>query len=231
MIVAIDGPAGAGKSTVAKRLADRLGFDFLDTGAMYRAVALAGLRRGIDWDDADALAGLARTLDIRFEHPRILLNGEDVSTAIRANETTVAVRYVADHADVRQHLVRLQRQFAVGRNLVTEGRDQGTLVFPDAACKFFLNASARERARRRVADLQARGQQVPFEDILRQQQRRDDEDRRRPLGALIKAPDAVEIDTDGLSLDQVVQRLEQIVRQRVEQSAGEPTGVATRERS
>jgi CMP/dCMP kinase len=231
MIVTIDGPAGAGKSSVAKRLADRLGYDFLDTGAMYRVVALAGLRRGIDWADAEAVAQLARSVDIRFDDPRILLNGEDVSAAIRANETTVAVRHVADHPEVRQHLVSLQRQFAVGRNLVTEGRDQGTLVFPDAACKLFLNASAQERARRRVADLRARGQEVPFEEVLRQQQRRDDEDRQRPLGGLTMAADAIEFDTDGMSLDHVVQRLEQIVRRRVEQVAGEFTADSTDKQS
>ena len=219
MIVTIDGPAGAGKTTVAKRLAANLGYCFLDTGAMYRAVALAGLRRGIDWNDSKALAELARAIQIRFDGDRVLLDGEDVSEAIRANQTTVAVRHVADHPQVREHLVSLQREFGQGRDLVTEGRDQGTLVFPDARCKFFLNASAEERARRRVADLQARGHEVPLADILRQQQQRDDEDRQRPFGRLMRAPDAVEIVTDGMSQDQVVSRLEQIVRQRAEQPA------------
>jgi CMP/dCMP kinase len=190
MIVTIDGPAGAGKTTVAKRLAASLGYCFLDTGAMYRAVALAGLRRGVDWNDSKEVAELARAVQIRFDGDRVLLDGEDVSDAIRANQTTVAVRHVADHPQVREHLVSLQREFGRGRDLVTEGRDQGTLVFPDAACKFFLNASADERARRRVADLQARGHEVPLADILRQQQQRDDEDRQRPFGRLMRAADA-----------------------------------------
>jgi CMP/dCMP kinase len=224
MIVTIDGPAGAGKTTVAKRLAANLGYCFLDTGAMYRAVALAGLRRGIDWNDSKAVAELARAVQIRFDGDRVLLDGEDVSEAIRANQITVAVRHVADHAQVREHLVSLQREFGRGRDLVTEGRDQGTLVFPDAACKFFLNASADERARRRVTDLQARGHEVPLADILRQQQQRDDEDRQRPVGRLMRAADAVEIVTDGLSQDQVVSRLEQIVRQRAEQLAQHRSG-------
>jgi cytidylate kinase len=219
MIVTIDGPAGAGKTTVAKRLAANLGYCFLDTGAMYRAVALAGLRRGIDWNDSKEVAELARAVQIRFRGDRVLLDGEDVSEAIRANQTTVAVRHVADHPQVREHLVSLQREFGRGRDLVTEGRDQGTLVFPDAPCKFFLSANAEERARRRVADLQARGHEVPLADILRQQQQRDDEDRQRPFGRLMRAPDAVEIITDGLSQDQVVSQLEQIVRQRAEQLA------------
>src|SRR5882757_409243 len=130
MIVAIDGPAGAGKSSIARRLAERLGFAFLDTGAMYRAVALAALQRGLGPDEGDAIATLANELTIDFDGVRTLLDGEDVSTAIRTGEVTAAVYLAADNVAVRQRLVELQRQIADDRDLVTEGRDQGTVAFP-----------------------------------------------------------------------------------------------------
>ena len=144
MIVTIDGPAGAGKSTVAKTLARRLGFRFLDTGAMYRAVALAGLRAAVDWDRPEELAALARRIRIGFVGERVWLDGEDVSDAIRTTEITALIRYPADNPEVRRHLVDLQRQFAVDDDVVTEGRDQGTIAFPDAACKFFFIADVVE---------------------------------------------------------------------------------------
>jgi len=216
MIVTIDGPAGAGKTTVAKALARRLGFRFLDTGAMYRAVALAGLRHGVNWEEPSELAELATRLDIRFEGDRVLLDEVDVTEAIRTSETTAAIRYAADNERVRLVLVDRQRQFARHHDLVTEGRDQGTLVFPDARCKIFLSASPEERARRRVADMQARGEHLLLDDVLDQQQRRDEQDYRRNLGRLAKAPDAVEVVTDGMSLEEVVDRLEQIVRARAD---------------
>ena len=149
MIITIDGPAGAGKSTVARALARRLGFRFLDTGAMYRAVALAALRRGLDWDAPDDLARLARKLDIRMVSERILLDGEDVTEAVRTSDVTAVTRYAADNPQVREFLVELQRKLAGTDNVVTEGRDQGTVAFPHAECKIFLTASREERWCRR----------------------------------------------------------------------------------
>lgn len=206
-IITIDGPAGAGKSTVARRLADRLGFEFLDTGAMYRAVALAGLRRGVDLCDEAELARLAHLIDLRFDQGRLLLDGEDVSEAIRTPEATAATKHAADNVEVRRKLIRCQREAAQGRNIVTEGRDQGTLVFPDAQMKVFLTASAEERARRRCEQLLAAGVAADFARVLSAQQQRDSEDQLRPFGALTAAPDAFVMPTDGLSVDQVVDRL------------------------
>ncbi len=214
MIVTIDGPAGAGKSTVAKALADRLGFDYLDTGAMYRAVALAGLRRGIDWTRPEPLAELARRLRLQWVANRILVDGEDVTEAIRTSEVTAATRYAADHPQVRAHLVALQRAAASGRNVVAEGRDQGTVVFPDAQCKIFLTASPAERARRRVRDLEAQGERAAFDKVLAAIQRRDHDDSIRPVGPLAKAPDAIEVPTDGLSVEEIVDRLVSMVAAR-----------------
>src|SRR5947209_15665079 len=152
MIVTLDGPAGAGKSSAAKALARRLGFDFLDTGAMYRAVTLVALRNGVDLQDQQALARLRG--DFRLDMPpgRVLLNGEDVTSAIRTMAVTNASGAIANSRNVRQHLVGLQRAIAQGRNVVCEGRDQGTIVFPNAMCKFFVIADPTERARRRQGE-------------------------------------------------------------------------------
>jgi cytidylate kinase len=214
MIVTIDGPAGAGKSTVARALARRLGFQYLDTGAMYRAVALAAMRRELDWDEADELAQLARTLDIELSGPRILLDGEDVTQIVRSTEVTAVTRYAADNPQVREHLVALQRAIAGQRNVVTEGRDQGTVAFPTAECKIYLTASPEERARRRQQDLAQRGETVSLEQVRADQQRRDVQDAARPVGPMKPAADAVEVLTDGLSIEQVVDRLEELVRSR-----------------
>ena len=215
MIVTIDGPAGAGKSSVARALARRLGFRFLDTGAMYRAVALAGERHGLDWDAPDDLARLAQTLDIRAIGDRILLDGEDVTEAVRTSDVTAVTCYAADNPKVRDRLATLQRDFAADHDTVSEGRDQGTVVFPDAECKIFLTASPEERARRRLHDLQSQGEPMTLAQVLAAQQCRDRQDAGRLVGPLAPAPDAVEVCTDRLTLDQVVDKLERLVRDRI----------------
>lgn len=212
MIVAIDGPAGAGKSSAARALARRLGFRFLDTGAMYRAVALAGLRHKVDWNDADSLARLAREIEIAPVGERVLLNGEDVTHEIRTLAVTSVTYYPANNSAVREHLVDLQRQVAAGQDVVTEGRDQGTVVFPHAEVKIFLTASPLERARRRLVDLQEHGETVTLEEVLADQNERDRRDASRDVGPLKPAADAQQFSTDGLSPDEVVDRLEALVR-------------------
>jgi len=216
VIVTIDGPAGAGKSTVARALAARLGFQYLDTGAMYRAVALAAMRRGLDWGRPEQLAELSRQLRIEVEGPRIFLDGEDVTEEVRSSAVTAVTRYSAGNPKVREHLVSLQRAIAGRRDVVTEGRDQGTVAFPQAECKIYLTAGPEERARRRLLDLQARGEQATLEQVLADQQRRDREDSSRDVGPLKPAPDAIEVSTDGLSIDQVVDRGRAIVRHRTQ---------------
>lgn len=215
MIVTIDGPAGAGKSTVARALAQRLGFRFLDTGAMYRAVAWAAAERQLDWSQPERLLALAEQLDLRLDGDRVLVDGRDVTAAIRTSAVTAVTRYAADNPGVRAHLVRLQRQAAAGQNVVTEGRDQGTVAFPNAECKFFLTASPEERARRRLADLAARGEALALDEVLAQQNQRDEGDASRSVGPLVKAADAIEVCTDGLSRDDVLTRLESLVRARM----------------
>jgi cytidylate kinase len=212
MIVTIDGPAGAGKSSAAKALARRLGFEFLDTGAMYRAVTLAALRAGINRDDPDALARLLAALQLEMPPGRVVLNGEDITGPIRTADVTAASGKVADSPVVRRHLNGLQRIIAAGRDMVTEGRDQGTIVFPDAACKFFLVADPSERARRRQQEMAARGEVLSWENVLRAQEARDRRDQARALAPMVPAPDAILVDTTYLSLDQVVDRLELEVR-------------------
>jgi cytidylate kinase len=214
MIVTIDGPAGAGKSVVARRLAERLGFRFLDTGAMYRAAALAAKRSGVAWDDAAAVAAAATAVSIDVTADRVLLDGEDVTAAIRTVEITRLTRHTANNAQVRAHLVTLQRQVVADGDVVTEGRDQGTVAFPNAECKIFLTATPEERARRRHADLLARGEAISFDEVLAQQNDRDQSDATRSVGPLVAAADAIEVLTDGLAPEEVVDRLATIVRQR-----------------
>jgi len=212
MIVTIDGPAGAGKSSAARRLARRLGFHFLDTGAMYRAVALAGKRAGVEWGQPEELAAVAASLTLEPSSDRILMNGEDVTAAIRTLDITTLTQHAADNQAVRRLLTDQQRAFAAGRDVVTEGRDQATVVFPGAECKIFLTAGEEERAHRRFLDLQARGEEVDFAEVLRKQRLRDKCDKERAYGGLAKASDSIEVLTDGLSPDQVVDRLAEIVQ-------------------
>jgi cytidylate kinase len=215
MIVTIDGPAGAGKSSAARALARRLGFRFLDTGAMYRAVAFAAIRRELPWDQPESLAELARELTIEVGNDRVLLDGEDVTVAIRTVTVTAATHYAANNPAVREHLVEVQRRAAGDDHVVTEGRDQGTVVFPHAECKIFLTAGAHERARRRLADLTARGERTTFEEVLALQNLRDERDESRSVGPLRPAADAVLVSTDGLPPAAVVDQLESLVRARM----------------
>lgn len=220
MIVTIDGPAGSGKSSAAKALARRLGFDFLDTGAMYRAVTLAALHARLDLRDEGCLGGLVAGLRLELPAGRVLLNGEDVTGEVRAPDVTAATGLVADSPAVRRRLAALQRQIAAGRDMVCEGRDQGTVVFPDAGCKFFLVADPSERARRRLRDLETRGDAASYEDVLRAQQLRDQRDAARDLAPMVPAADAIVIDSTGLTPDEVVARMEQEVRRRARGDQG-----------
>jgi cytidylate kinase len=215
MIVAIDGPAGSGKSTAARLLATRLGFEFLDTGAMYRAVALECLGLKIPLDDEARVADVARGLEIEALGPIVRSNGRDVTAAIRAPEISGAASRVAANPAVREAMVHQQRQAAAGKNVVTEGRDQGTIVFPDALCKFYLTADRDERARRRQLELAEQGEQVTFEELRAQILERDTRDKTRETAPLVAADDALRIDTTNMTTDEMVAALEKIVRARM----------------
>ena len=212
MIITIDGPAGAGKSTVAKRLAALLGFDYLDTGAMYRAVALCGLRKKVNWDKPDELVAIAERMLIRVEFGRTFVDGEDVSDAVRTAEVTEKTRFAANNPAIRAIMVRWQQAVAQEKDIVTEGRDQGTAVFPNAECKIYLTAAPEERARRRLQEYEQRGEKANFDEILRQINRRDADDMAREVGPLCEPPDAVRVVTDGMTIDQVVAKLAEIVK-------------------
>ncbi|MFO7173328.1 MAG: (d)CMP kinase [Bacillota bacterium] len=211
LTIAIDGPAGAGKSTVARQVAERLGYLYVDTGAMYRALTLKALRLRVPLDDADALTALAATTAIRLERGeegnRVFLDGEDVTAAIRDPEVSRHVSTVAAVPGVRERLVQLQREMARGGGVVMDGRDIGTHVLPDADRKFFLTATVEERARRRQAELARAGYQVDLESVKAEIERRDLLDSTRDHSPLTQAPDAIAIDTTGLPVAEVVNRI------------------------
>ena len=214
MIVTIDGPAGAGKSTAARELARRLGFEYLDTGAMYRAVTWICLEERLDLTDQSAVASAARSADIDFRQGRIFANGRDISGEIRTVRVTEESRFVAANQLVRDLLVDLQRRIAGNRDIVTEGRDQGTVAFPHAECKIFLTADPRERARRRQEELRQRGEEIELETLVTQIVERDRRDAERKVGALRPADDATVIDTSTLDTETMIGELEQLVRGR-----------------
>jgi CMP/dCMP kinase len=224
MIVTIDGPAGTGKSTAARLLADELGFQYLDTGAMYRMVALESERQQVDPREARAVAELTASLHIDFNDGRALLNGNDVSRQLRSAEVSRRASVVAQNPHVREILVRRQRELARQRNIVCEGRDQGTVVFPDAECKFFVTADPEVRARRRMLDLQSQGHEVDFDDLLREQSERDGRDQTRAIAPLKPAPDALIVDTTRLSIDEVVGVLKSHVEERIGKTGPESNG-------
>jgi CMP/dCMP kinase len=217
LVVAIDGPAGAGKSTVARLLAQRLGYDLLDTGAIYRVMALLARRGGIPWEDGPRVAALADGLDLGFQMDgdvnRVLLAGVDVTAEIRTPDMSDGASRVSALPEVRAALLGIQRRLGARGGVVVEGRDIGTVVFPGAGAKFFLTASDDERARRRTAELEARGQPADLERTKREMQERDVRDSTRSVAPLRPAEDAIRIDSTGLTLEDVVNWMSQHVRQ------------------
>ena len=218
LTVAIDGPAGSGKSTVARKLARRLGYTYVDSGAMYRAVAYRTLQAGLDVEnDVAEIAALARRLRVEFRRvgnqPRLFADGEDVEEAIRTPQVGNLASLVSAIPQVREHLVAVQRQMAGQGGVVMEGRDIGTVVLPEAEIKIFLLASVQERARRRQRQLRQQGIQRDFDEILREQQQRDERDSTRSVAPLRPAADARQVVTDNMTEDEVVDLLEMLVRQ------------------
>lgn len=209
MVIAIDGPAGAGKSTVARGVAEALGFVYLDSGAMYRCVALAAIERGVDVDDGDAVGALARGLEIELKGTSVRLDGRDVGEAIREPEVSAAASRISVHPGVREAMVARQRGLIESGRYVAEGRDIGTVVSPDAALKVYLTATEPERARRRAVQT---GEDPAA--VLTAIRARDERDRGREVGALRPAEDSVELDTTGLAADEVVRRVVALARRR-----------------
>ena len=213
MIVTIDGPAGSGKSTAAKGLAARLGFRFLDTGAMYRVTAYECLRAGVDANDEAAAVRIADALDVRFDEDRVFSAGTDVTTDIRTPTITEAASVVARFPGVRQAMDRRQRKLAIGQNIVTEGRDQGTVVFPAAQCKFFLMADTEERAIRRKREMETQGHSIALEELAVQIEDRDRRDADRAVAPLKAAADAIPVETSRMNAAEVIDLLERTVRE------------------
>ena len=221
MVITVDGPAAAGKSTVARQLARRLGFQYLDTGAMYRAVTWKALRTGVDLADAQGLSAMAGRTCVELlpdaggaGGSRVLCDGRDVTAEIRTPEVTESIYRLADEPGVRRVLIEQQRRMADGADLVAEGRDQGTDVFPDAEAKFYLDASIEERARRRLSDLRADGREADLDEVVGRMAERDAKDRSRPVGALCKCGDMVVVDSTEMTVDEVVEAMVAEIRRR-----------------
>ncbi|GGK18862.1 cytidylate kinase [Caldalkalibacillus thermarum] len=218
MKIAIDGPAGAGKSTVAKMVADKLGYLYVDTGAMYRALTWKALHDNVDISSGEALVRLLNQCRLELQSDsasqRVVLNGRDITEAIRTREVSNHVSEVASHPQVREAMVELQREMATKGNVVMDGRDIGTYVIPDADVKIYLTASLEERARRRYEELRAKGHEVSFEEIKQEILERDDKDSKRDTAPLQKAADALTVDTTGLSITEVVNCILNIVHQK-----------------
>ena len=208
-VLAIDGPSGSGKGTISRRVAQHLGWHYLDSGALYRAVGVSAMRQGTDLGDVQAVEACARRTQIRFAddargEARVWVNGEDVTDELRLETTGAAASAIASMAGVRAALVQMQHDFRTGSGLVADGRDMGTVIFPDAFCKVFLTASAEERARRRYKQLMQKGVSVNLDSLLGEIVARDERDASRPLSPLKPAADAVSIDTTGVAIDTVV---------------------------
>ncbi|HWT29240.1 MAG TPA: (d)CMP kinase [Methylophilaceae bacterium] len=203
-VIAIDGPSASGKGTVAQIVADRLGYHYLDSGALYRIVALAARRQGLAWQDEPALAAMALKLEIRFDQGRIWLGNEDISEAVRTEEMSRGASEVAVHPAVRAALLDLQHSFRKAPGLVADGRDMATVVFPDAGTKIFLTASAEVRAERRYKQLMSKGNHANLADILKDLQARDARDRQRSVAPLQQSRDAELLETSALSIEQAV---------------------------
>lgn len=216
--IAIDGPAGAGKSTIAKAVAAKLGHIYVDTGAMYRAMALFFLRQGIDLNDEKQITAACDEADVSIEYidgsQRVILCGEDVSEAIREERVGNSASIISVYPSVRTKMTALQRKLASLRPVVMDGRDIGTVVLPDASCKIFLDASPEVRAARRVKQLLEKGVETAFDEVLADIRDRDERDRNRPIAPLIAAKDAVTVDTSDMTLEQVINRLLEIYNAR-----------------
>ena len=222
IVVAIDGPAGAGKSTIARRLAEKLGFLYIDSGAMYRAVGLWALRSNIDLADGHRLEQLAREarIELEAEGKRVLLNGEDITEAIRTPEVSQAASKVSAIPGVRRAMVAEQRRMSERASVVMEGRDIGTVVFPAAEIKVFLDADAGERARRRLEEAAERGEKMDAARMTREIAERDARDRTRSEAPLVQAPDAVYVDSTRLSVEQVEGKILKLIRERTSNGKG-----------
>lgn len=221
LTIAIDGPVASGKSTIARRVAELLGYLYLDSGAMYRAVALAAVRRGVPLADGAKLTEMARRARIELAMGdgklRVALDGEDVTEAIRSPEMSQAASRVAEHAGVRKTLVAAQQRMGAAGGVVMEGRDIGTAVFPGADLKIFLDASLEERARRRMQDHKARGKEIAIEELVEQIRERDLRDRTREVSPLVQAPDAVLVDSTALDIEETARVIAMLARERAAQ--------------